>query len=114
MLKAERDEAAKKSHTATTGGNFKFRDIPQNDNMSPPAVKSTDIMYKSCIRESWREKNPHLEFKDDTNGDIAVLALADSMDTSKFDRRDAVFWENDADDEFEMDGDEEEPGNSGL
>lgn len=112
MLNAEREEAAKKSHTATTAGNFKFRDLPQNDNMSPPPMKSTDIMYKSCIRESWRQKYAHLEFKDDVDGDMAVLALADSLDTSTFDRRDAVFWENDADDEFEIDMDDEGPGNS--
>lgn len=104
MLKAERDGPAanKKSRAGTTSENFKFRDIGANDNQNMPPMTAAGMPYKSCVRESWAQKNAHLKFKDNDPG-MSVLALADKIDTATLDPRDAAFWENDADDEYEGD-----------
>lgn len=111
MLKAERDgpadDTSKKSRAGTTSENFKFRDVGANDNRNPPPMTIAGTPYKSCVRESWAQKNTHLKFKDDDAG-ISVLALADTIDSATLDPRDAAFWENDGDDEYEGDSDEGE------
>lgn len=117
MLKAERDgpadDTSKKSRAGTTSENFKFRDVGGNDNHNPPPLTIAGTPYKSCIRKSWAQKNAHLKFKDDDAG-ISVLALADTIDSATLDPRDAAFWENDGDDEYDGDSDNGDIQEGGL